>query len=192
LKKRFKSFILIIFSLIFIIGIWYINLRITNNKNVGIVSDNKNIETKSEGVINETISNYIEDYYSHILTNADKVFEAHKSYSIEQKDGLINVYIYTLFEGYAFANGKFGFSCGGSNPALIVLRKDKDKFTVVKFEQSKDGTEYGPSIRKMFPRKYAEEAMEDTGRDLGLETQIKSNAKEWLKAQGRSESLSEE
>jgi len=95
-----------------------------------------------------------------------------------------------LYEGYAFANGKFGSSCGGSNPALVVLRKDKDKFTVVKFQQPEDGDEYGPSTKRMFPRKYAEEAMGDSGRDLGLEKQIKLNAKKWLKAQGRSESFS--
>ncbi|MHC6180178.1 hypothetical protein ACYUJ6_10030 [Clostridium sp. JNZ X4-2] len=183
MKKCFKSFILIIFSLILIIGVGCSNAKVANNGNIG---------TGSEKVINKAISNYIVDYYSHILTNADKVFEAHKVYTMEQKNGLINVYIYTLFEGYAFADGKFGLSCGGSNPALIVLKKDKDKFTVVKFEQPKDGDECGPSIKKMFPNKYAAEAMKDTGRDLGLETEIKLNAKEWLKSQGRSEPLSEE
>ena len=182
LKKHFKSLILIFFSVILIISIGCSNSKIT---------DNKNIEPESKRVINEVTSNYIMEYYSHILTNADKIFEAHKLYAIEQKDGLINVYIYTLFEGYAFANGKFGSSCGGSNPALVVLRKDKDKFTVVKFQQPEDGDECGPSIKRMFPRKYAEEAMSDSGRDLGLEKQIKLNAKEWLKAKGRSESLSE-
>jgi hypothetical protein len=43
----------------------------------------------------------------------------------------------------------------------------------------------------MFPRKYAEEAMSDESRNLGLEPQIKLKAKEWLKSQGRSETLSE-
>lgn len=43
----------------------------------------------------------------------------------------------------------------------------------------------------MFPRKYAVESMSDESRDLGLEAQIKLKAKEWLKAQGRSETLSE-
>jgi len=105
---------------------------------------------------------------------------------------------YRIFSSYfiqvttiSIANGKFGSSCGGSNPALIVLRKDNDKFTVVKFQQPEDGDECGPSIKKMFPHKYAEEAISDTGHDLGLEKQIKLNAKEWLKTQGRSESLSE-
>ncbi|MFL0198486.1 hypothetical protein ACJDU8_23425 [Clostridium sp. WILCCON 0269] len=74
-----------------------------------------------------------------------------------------------------------------------MLRKNKGKFNVVKFQQPKDGTdEYVSSIKKMFPRKYAKEAMGDAGRDLGLEKQIKLKAKEWLKAQGRTESLSEE
>lgn len=191
MKNYFKRLILIIFPLILIISVGCSNSKVTNNKNVSITSDDKNIETESEKEINEVISNYITDYYSHILTNANKVFEAHKVYTIEQKDELINVYIYTLFEGYAFANGKFGPSCGGSNAALIVLKKDKGKFTVVKFEQPEDGEQNGPSIKRMFPSKYAEEAIHDEGRDLGLETQIKSKAKEWLKAQGRSESLSE-
>ena len=192
MKKHFKSLILIIFSLILIISIGCRNSEAANNKNDAITSDNKSIEIGSEKEINEVISNYITDYYAHILTNANKVFEAHKVYAIEQKkDELINVYIYTLFEGYAFANGKFGFSCGGKNPALIVLKKDKDNFTVVKFQQPEDGSECGPSIKRMFPRKYAEEAMNDESRDLGLEAQIKLKAKEWLKAQGRSETLSE-
>ncbi|WP_243124345.1 hypothetical protein [Clostridium sp. AWRP] len=97
MKKCFKSLILIIFTLILIISVGCSNSKVT---------DNKNIEPGSKRVINEVTSNYIMEYYSHILTNADKVFEAHKLYAIEQKDGLINVYIYTLFEGYAFANGK--------------------------------------------------------------------------------------
>lgn len=182
MKKFFKTYILIILILMPIISAGCNNSKLTNNKN---------IEPESKKVINEVITTYITTYYSHILTNTDKVFEAHKIYTIEQKNGLINVYIYTLFKGYSFANGKFSSSQGGSNPAVIVLSKNNGKFTVVKFKQPEDGDEYRTSIKKMFPPKYAEEVMKDTGRDLGLETQIKLEAKEWLKTQGRSESLSE-
>lgn len=191
MKKHFKGVTLIIFSLILVISAGCSNSKVINNNNAAITSDNKNTETVSEKEMNEAISNYIVNYYSRILTHVNKVFEAHKVYVIEQKDGLINVYIYTLFEGYAFSEGKFGLSSGGANPALIVLKKDKDKYTVVKFQQPEDGTENGPSIRRMFPSKYAEEALSDSGKDLGLEEQIKLKAKEWLKAQGRTESLSE-
>ncbi len=182
MKKYFNNLILIVFSLILILSVGCNSLKVTNNKNIEIAATPE---------MNEVISNYISDHYSSILTNAAKVFEAHKVYAIEENDGLLNVYIYTLFEGYSFANGKFGSPCGGSNPALIVLRRDKDKFNVVKFEQPKDGSECGPSIKKMFPRKYAKESMSDSSHDLGLDEQVKLKAKEWLKAQGRSESLSE-
>ncbi|MFL0195173.1 hypothetical protein ACJDU8_06280 [Clostridium sp. WILCCON 0269] len=175
MKKHFKKLIVITFSLILTISVGCSNSKVTNNKDMDVAS---------KKVINEVISNYISNYYSHILTNAAKVFEAHKVYAIEQKDGLANVYIYTLFEGYIFSNGKFSSSSSGTNPAFIVLKKDKGKFNVVKFQQPKDGTECEASIKKMFPRKYAKEAMSDAGRDLELEKQIKLKAKEWLKAQG--------
>lgn len=190
MKRYFKSFILIVFSLILVLNVACTSLK-ADTKNTASTSDTKNAEIAATPEMNEVISNYISDYYSKILTNVPKVFEAHKIYGIEEKDGLLNVYIYTTFEGYAFANGRFGFSCGGSNPALIVLKRDKDKFTVVKYEESKNGTEYGPSIKKMFPRKYAKEALSDSGRDLGLSKQIKLKATEWLKTQGRSEVISE-
>lgn len=38
--------------------------------------------------------------------------------------------------------------------------------------------------------KYTDKVMRDEGRDLGLESQIRSNAEKWLKAQGRDEVLS--
>jgi hypothetical protein len=181
LKKHINNFILVLFCLVLVVGVGCSNSKLT---------DAKNIETGERMAIDETISNYIVVYYSHILTNADRVFEAHKLYAIEQKDKLINVYIYTLFEGYAFFDGKFGASCGGTNPALLVLKKDKDKFIVTQFVQPKDGTEYSSSIKKMFPHKYTDKVMRDEGRDLGLESQIRSNAEKWLKAQGRDEVLS--
>jgi hypothetical protein len=182
LKRYINNFILVIFSLMLAIGTGCSNSKLT---------DAKDIEAGNKKVINETISKYIVDYYSHILTNADKVFEAHKLYAIEQKDELINVYIYTLFEGYAFSGKRFGTSCGGANPALIVLRKDKDKFVVTKFVQPRDGTEYNSSVKNMFPRKYADEAMKDEGHNLELKSQIRLNAEKWLKAQGKGEMLSE-
>ena len=118
--------------------------------------------------------------------NTDKQFEAHKTYGIKEENGVINVYIYSLFEGYSFVGGKFKAQSGGSYPVYMVLKRDKDKYTVVQYNEPQDGTGYANSIRSMFPSEYAEKAIKDTGFTPELQEQIKVKAKRWLKEMGKS------
>lgn len=140
--------------------------------------------------IDEVISDYIISYNKTRYLESDKAFEAHKLLGTEEKNGLVNAYIYSLYEGYSFVDGKFKEVSGGFLPALVVLKNGSSGYTVIQYKEPTDGSEYAPSIRKMFPEKYANQVLSgsvDAGSEL--QEQINVKAREWLKTQGKSEEL---
>ena len=138
-----------------------------------------------EDEMNKTISDYIVNNNADKFLKTDKQFEAHKIYGIEKKDEVINVYMYSLFEGFSIIDESLKSMSGSSCPVLIKLEKKNNKYTVVEYKLPTDGEYYAKSIRKMFPSEYAEQALRDTSHSLKLDEQINTKAKEWLKQQGK-------
>lgn len=138
-----------------------------------------------EEAVDKAISDYIVDNNIGKYLKTDKQFEAHKIYGIEEKDGAINVYMYSLFEGFSIIDKGFKSMSGSSCPAFIKLEKKNNRYIVVEYTLPLDGEYYAKSIRKMFPSEYAEPAIRDTSQTLKLDEQINKKAKEWLKEQGK-------
>lgn len=140
--------------------------------------------------IDEVISDYIVSYNKTRYLESDKAFEAHKLLGTEEKNGLVNAYIYSLYEGYSFIDGKFKEVSGGFLPALIVLKNGSSGYTAIQYKEPTDGSLFAPSIRKMFPAKYADQVLSGSvDASSELQEQINAKARKWLKAQGKSEEL---
>ncbi|MEW8995506.1 hypothetical protein [Clostridium sp.] len=174
MKQFFKKHIRLVtvIGVLFIIYMGYLTLK-----------ESVNVDEE----LDKAISNYILDNFRDKFDAGHKQFEAHKIYGIEEKDGLINVYMYSLYEGYSFVNKKFKLQGGGSHPVLMIFKKNDGRYSVVEYREPVSGSEYGDSIIAMFPSKYAKEAINyDTRNAAGLSGNIRKQTKKWLKEEGKS------
>jgi len=134
---------------------------------------------------NEVISDYIVNYNVGAYYKTDKQFEAHKVYGTEEKDGLINVYMYSRFQGFTFVDGGFEGRTSGEGPVLVKLKKENNKYSVVEYNEGDPVHDDEESLKKIFPKRYIRKALHDSGHSLNLHEQINTKAREWLKLQGK-------
>jgi len=133
----------------------------------------------------EVISDYIVSYNVGRYYKTDKQFEAHMVYGAEEKDGLINVYMYSFFQGFEFVDeGLKPRTCGGSQ-VLVKLKKENNKYRVVEYNEGDPVHNDEESLKKIFPKKYVRKALQDSRHSLMLHEQINTKAREWLKQQGK-------
>ncbi len=147
---------------------------------MGYLTSKESVNVEEE--LDKTISNYIIEYNK----SGYKAFEAHKIYGVEEKDGLINVYMYSLHEVYSFVNKKFKLQGSWSQPAFMALKNDNGKYSVVEYKEAKLGAKNLESMMEIFPRKYAKKAIYDDAKSTGLTFDIRKQARKWLKEQGKS------
>ena len=58
----------------------------------------ENINVTNE--MNSVITQHIKDHYKNVYGETDKQFEAHKVYGAEERNSMINVYIYSLYKEF--------------------------------------------------------------------------------------------
>ncbi|WP_346936763.1 hypothetical protein [Clostridium sp.] len=147
---------------------------------MGYLTSKESVNVDEE--LDKAISNYS-------LGNFDagyKQFEAHKIYGIEEKDNVINVYMYSLCRGYSLGNKKFYARGQYSHPVFMTLKKNDGKYSVVEYKEAEYGINYEESVMEIFPTKYAKKALYDTKYSAGLSGNIRKQAKKWLKEEGKS------
>jgi hypothetical protein len=136
-------------------------------------------ETKIDD-LDRAISDYIVYYNKDKYFPTEKQFEVHHIYGIAEIDGLVEVYLYSLYTGFNRATKDEGQS-GRSGPALVKLKKTNDGYSVVDYKEPGDGDMYVESIYEMFPVNYAEQAINETDNvRKKLDEQIKAKVAEWL------------
>ena len=115
----------------------------------------ENDEVMITGDMEKVIAEYIEEQVAH-KSNDGISFSAQDFYGTEQKDdGQIYIYLWTYYQEYYLASGELQQGGGSSLPLVIVLEEDDHgEFNVVDHHRPLDGSEYAPSIRKLFPEKY--------------------------------------
>lgn len=128
--------------------------------------------------MNEIITNHIKDHYKNVYHEEDKQFEAHKVYGAKERHGVISVYIYSVYK--EFRKDEPTERSGHSLPALLRLKKDGDTHKVVEYREPDDGSLYASSIKKMFPKEFANQALHDSGNVPELHKQIEEQVQKWL------------
>lgn len=135
---------------------------------------------------NEVISNYIIDMNINRFARSDKQFEVHKIYGIEKKSNVINVYMYSLYEGFSFIDDStIKLSSGASIPVFISLKQDNDNYIVIGYAEPKDGEQYEKSVRDMFPTQYVGMALNDADDKELLKKGLEQKVHEWSVQEGR-------
>lgn len=127
-------------------------------------SDVTNITYDMEQIITE----YIEEKVAHKARGGPS-FAAQEIYGTEQNnDGKIYVYLWTYYMEYYLLNGELRESSGASLPLVLVLEEEaSEQFIVAEHYEPTPGSEYGPSVRRLFPEKYHDRVFSrDNTRDL--------------------------
>gem|GEM_PF-559298 len=169
LKKYIRLVIVIV--LLFIIYMGYL----TSKQSVNV--DEELDKAISDYIIEHNKSGYEESSY--------KAFEAHKIYGVEDKDDLINVYMYSLQEVYSFVDKKFKLQGSWSEPAFMAFKNYNGKYSVIEYKEAEVGSKDLESMMEIFPREYAKKAIYDDAQSTGLYFDIRKQAKKWLKDEGK-------
>lgn len=143
--------------------------------NQGIANGDKEVTPEMDNVISTAIIEHNEP----LLDKTDEQFEVHKIYGTKEEDGIIDLYLYTLYEGYDLSTGD-EVQAGASLPAHIEIKEEGNHYTVVKYEEPDDGSTHQSSLESMFPKKLAKKAMKDEGSAAGLDQDMKKKVHAWL------------
>ncbi|MFC9601176.1 hypothetical protein ACFY5J_18485 [Peribacillus butanolivorans] len=129
--------------------------------------------------MDQIVSDTIMEQNKDALSPTDKQFEAHKIYGADEKDGLMSIYLYALYEGYNKSTGT-EVQSGHSYPARIRLAKDENGYVLKEYKETEEGEEFIDSLEDMFPSKYSKQVLKDTedGADLG--EQLQKKVENWL------------
>lgn len=133
-------------------------------------------DVKVSSKMNKDISEHIKKKYKD--DNVIGQFEVHKVYGATQKNGLISVYLYSVYKEISAGSTELS---GHSLPVLIRLKKEDDHYKVTNYQEPEDGSRYLDSLKSMFPKKYVNRALNDSGKLDSLNEKIDLQVKEWLK-----------
>lgn len=103
--------------------------------------------------LEQSISTAILTYYAGDTYHpwCETVGEGHVILEAEEKNGLTYAYILEEYICFGFENGILTGIAGHANPATIVFQKDsRGNYVLKEFIRALDGSEYLPSIKKMF------------------------------------------
>lgn len=146
--------------------------------------------------LEQSISNAILSYYTDdigIYGNWYEVAgEGHIILETEEKGGLTYAYIEERYNKFGFQNGILTGISGHINPATIIFEKDSQgKYIFKELIRPKDGSEYGPSIKRMFSASAYEKLYSDDyrtdypKREASMTAQVEAYARVYLKTIGR-------
>ncbi|MGG4265064.1 hypothetical protein [Peribacillus simplex] len=129
--------------------------------------------------MDQIVSDTIMEQNKDALSPTEKQFEAHKIYGADEKDGLISIYLYALYEGYNKSTGT-EVQSGHSYPARIRLAKDENGYVVKEYKETEEGEEFIDSLEDLFPSKYSKQVLKDTENGADLGGLIQKEVKNWL------------
>lgn len=105
-------------------------------------------------------------------------------FGVEETDREKTIYSYISYACFGFESGHFIEKSGGSNPLVVTVNKADGSFSC---SQPRDGSYYGDDIKKMFPRKYRERAINPTENEMQIIwNMLSEQAQEYLDSIGRS------
>lgn len=141
-----------------------------------------NSEKQVTAEMDELISDFIVKKYAASYADTEKQFEVHMVYGTSEKNGVLNVYMWSYYGGFNKSTGLEAQS-GHSLPAVIQLSNKGENYSVEEYIEPEDGSSYMPSLKKMFPKKYLTYVIRDSGDIGGLQKKMDKKVKQWLEKQ---------
>lgn len=112
------------------------------------------LNSKLESLISESIIAWNQDKLNH----TEKQFETHVIYGTEMKDEKMYVYLHSLMQGYNRETQTVS-QAGHLLPVRVTVTKNGDDYIIEDYREPGDGAENEPTLRNMFPKKYADQAL---------------------------------
>ncbi|MFP3510076.1 hypothetical protein SB775_10505 [Peribacillus sp. SIMBA_075] len=133
------------------------------------------ITKEMDQIVSDTIMEQNKDE----LAPTEKQFEVHKIYGADEKDGVITIYLYAIYEGYNKSTGT-EVQSGHSYSARIKLAKDENGYVLKEYKTPEEGGEFMDSLEELFPRKYSKQVLKDNGNGADLDEQMQKKVENWL------------
>ncbi|WP_240522273.1 peptidase M56 [Bacillus thuringiensis] len=109
------------------------------------------LNSKLDSLISESIIAWNQDKLNH----TEKQFETHVIYGTEMKDEKMYVYLHSLMQGYNRETQTVP-QAGHLLPVRVTVTKNGDDYIIEDYREPGDGAENEPTLRNMFPNKYAD------------------------------------
>jgi hypothetical protein len=180
IKKYFKLFIafkittfiieLIIFQAVFHNGRIFTKTSKQDDK----IANSTNYKSSLDIAISEAILKYC------VLPNEsnEKVFEAHKILSTDEKNNLSYIFLYKECDVFSLQNNIFKCKLHEAGAVVLILEKINSKeYKFIRFVKASDNIE-----KEVFPQKYLDaiETYEKSGGIERLKNNIILQAKKWI------------
>lgn len=160
---------------------WFIFFLVSSLLITGCSDQGKPVKVTKP--MDQVISDYILAHNKTLFEKTEQQFEAHKLYGARKKDsGIIDVYLYYLYEGFN-RDTKTESLSGGSVPVRLKLKKVEGGYKAVGYKEAEDGSKYTDSIKEMFPKEYADQVLNVNNRQAAaqaLQKKINKQVVKWL------------
>ncbi|MED3266528.1 MULTISPECIES: peptidase M56 [Bacillus] len=134
------------------------------------------LNSKLESLISESIIAWNQDKLNH----TEKQFETHVIYGTEMKDEKMYVYLHSLMQGYNRETQTVS-QAGHLLPVRVTVTKNGDDYIIEDYREPGDGAENEPTLRNMFPKKYADQALTISNETIqSLESRMQEYVSKWL------------
>ncbi|MCU4714982.1 MULTISPECIES: peptidase M56 [unclassified Bacillus (in: firmicutes)] len=134
------------------------------------------LNSKLESLISESIIAWNQDKLNH----TEKQFETHVIYGTEMKDEKMYVYLHSLMQGYNRETQTVS-QAGHLLPIRVTVTKNGDDYIIEDYREPGDGAENEPTLRNMFPKKYADQALTISNETIqSLESRMQEYVSKWL------------
>ncbi|MCI4250682.1 peptidase M56 [Bacillus sp. CCB-MMP212] len=134
------------------------------------------LNSKLDSLISESIIAWNQDKLNH----TEKQFETHVIYGTEMKDEKMYVYLHSLMQGYNRETQTVP-QAGHLLPVRVTVTKNGDDYIIEDYREPGDGAENEPTLRNMFPNKYADQALAISIKIIqSLESRMQESVSKWL------------
>ncbi|PEE67162.1 MULTISPECIES: peptidase M56 [Bacillus] len=134
------------------------------------------LNSKLDSLISESIIAWNQDKLNH----TEKQFETHVIYGTEMKDEKMYVYLHSLMQGYNRETQTVP-QAGHLLPVRVTVTKNWDDYIIEDYREPGDGAENEPTLRNMFPNKYADQALAISNKIIqSLESRMQESVSKWL------------
>lgn len=113
--------------------------------------------------------------------------EGHVILDVARENPIIKVYCITSYSNFCFTNGMFTpWGSGGGIPAVITFSQNQPHgYTLLKYQEPEDGEGYLSSLKKLFPQRLHNKALNSQQYHDVLNRQEEDQAREYLRRIGR-------
>lgn len=174
-KKKGNIYMLLF--LVFIMLIMFFMLKYSfgkQNKNEAISITNEKLEELVSDGIKSRASSYMD---------GEKVTEGHLILGTEIKDNLLKVYTISSLGTFGFENNIFTIVSGSGEIPTVLTFENKNNWEMIEYKEPLDGSGYGDSLKKMFPKEIYEEILSNSGSFSGeIKKQKVEQASEYLRS----------